>query len=30
VIRTTYLGESPGDVSSLVNPESINEIRARR
>jgi len=30
VIRAAYLGDSPGDVSSLVNPESIEEIRARR
>ena len=30
VIRAAYLGESAGDVSSLVNPESIEEIRARR
>jgi acetyl-CoA synthetase len=30
VIRAAYLGESPGDLSSLVNPESIGEIAARR
>jgi len=30
VIRAAYLGENPGDLSSLVNPESIGEIRARR
>ena len=30
VIRAAYLGENLGDVSSLVNPESIEEIRARR
>jgi acetyl-CoA synthetase len=30
VIRAAYLGESPGDLTSLVNPESIDEIRARR
>ena len=30
VIRAAYLGENPGDLSSLVNPESIDEIRARR
>ena len=30
VIRAAYLGENPGDLSSLVNPESIEEIRARR
>ena len=29
VIRAAYLGEKLGDVSSLVNPESIEEIRAR-
>ena len=30
VIRAAYLGENPGDISSLVNPESIAEIRAKR
>ena len=30
VIRAAYLGENPGDLSSLVNPESIEEIRVRR
>ncbi len=30
VIRAAYLGEDPGDLSSLVNPESIEQIRARR
>ena len=30
VIRAAYLGENPGDLSSLVNPESIDEIRAQR
>jgi acetyl-CoA synthetase len=30
VIRAAYLGENPGDLSSLVNPESIDEICARR
>jgi acetyl-CoA synthetase len=30
VIRAAVLGEDPGDVSSLVNPESIGEIGARR
>ncbi len=29
VIRAAYLGEDPGDLSSLVNPESVAEIRAR-
>lgn len=27
VIRAAYLGEDPGDTSSLVNPESVEEIR---
>ncbi len=30
VIRAAYLGEDPGDLSSLVNPESVDEIRTRR
>ena len=30
VIRAAYLGEDPGDLSSLVNPEAVEEIRARR
>jgi len=30
VIRAAYLGENPGDLSSLVNPESVDELRARR
>ena len=30
VIRAAYLGEDPGDLSSLVNPESVEEIRSRR
>ena len=30
VIRAAYLGENAGDLTSLVNPESIDEIRARR
>jgi acetyl-CoA synthetase len=30
VIRAAWLGESPGDLSSLVNPESLEEIRAAR
>ena len=29
VIRAAYLGEDPGDLSSLVNPESVDELRAR-
>jgi acetyl-CoA synthetase len=28
VIRAAYLGEPPGDVSSLENPQAIEEIRA--
>ena len=27
VIRAAYLGESPGDLSALVNPEIVDEIR---
>ncbi len=27
IIRAAYLGEDPGDTSSLVNPEAIEEIR---
>ena len=27
VIRAAYLGESPGDLSALVNPEAVEEIR---
>ncbi len=27
VIRAAYLGEDPGDLSSLVNPEAVTEIR---
>jgi acetyl-CoA synthetase len=30
VIRAAYLGEDPGDLSSLVNPESVDELRAKR
>lgn len=30
VIRAAYLGENPGDLSALVNPETIAEIAARR
>jgi len=30
VIRAAYLGEDPGDLSSLVNPESVEEIRTKR
>jgi acetyl-CoA synthetase len=27
VIRSAYLGEEPGDLSALVNPEAVEEIR---
>lgn len=27
IIRTAYLGQDPGDVSSLVNPEAVAEIQ---
>jgi acetyl-CoA synthetase len=27
VIRSTYLGEPPGDLSSLENPQAVEEIR---
>ena len=27
VVRSAYLGEDPGDISSLANPESVEEIR---
>ena len=27
VIRAAYLGEDPGDLSALVNPEAIEKIR---
>ncbi|MEE8391692.1 MAG: AMP-binding protein, partial [Anaerolineae bacterium] len=27
VVRTAYLGEPPGDLSALVNPEAVEEIR---
>jgi acetyl-CoA synthetase len=30
VIRSAYLGEAPGDVSSLENPQAVEEIRAAR
>jgi hypothetical protein len=26
VIRSTYLGEAPGDLSSLENPSAVEEI----
>jgi acetyl-CoA synthetase len=28
VIRTAYLGEAPGDLSSLENPEAVADVRA--
>jgi acetyl-CoA synthetase len=30
MIRAAYLGEEPGDTSSLVNPEAVEEIRRAR
>jgi acetyl-CoA synthetase len=30
MIRAAYLGEDPGDTSSLVNPEAVDEIRRAR
>jgi acetyl-CoA synthetase len=30
VIRSTYLGEDPGDISSLENPQAVDEIRLAR
>jgi acetyl-CoA synthetase len=27
IIRAAYLGLDPGDTSSLVNPEAVEEIR---
>jgi acetyl-CoA synthetase len=30
VIRSAYLGDDPGDVSSLVNPEAVQEISQRQ
>lgn len=29
VIRAAYLGDDPGDLSSLVNPEAIQGLRTR-
>ena len=28
VIRTAYLGEAPGDLSSLENPQAVDDVRA--
>jgi acetyl-CoA synthetase len=30
MIRSAYLGQDPGDTSSLVNPEAVEEIRRAR
>ena len=30
VVRATYLDQDPGDLSSMVNPESLEAIRAAR
>jgi len=30
MIRSAYLGEDPGDTSSLLNPEAVEEIRKAR
>ena len=30
VIRAAYLGEAPGDLSSLENPLAVEDIRAAR
>lgn len=30
VVRAVWLGEEPGDLSTLVNPESVHAIRAAR
>jgi acetyl-CoA synthetase len=30
MIRAAYLGEDPGDTSSLVNPEAVQQIRSAR
>jgi len=27
VIRSAYLGEAPGDLSSLENPQAVEEIK---
>jgi acetyl-CoA synthetase len=29
VIRAAYLGEDAGDLSALVNPEAVAELRAQ-
>ena len=30
VIRAAYLGDAPGDISSLENPQAVDDIRAKR
>ncbi len=30
VVRTAYLGQDPGDLSALVNPEVVEEIRSKK
>ncbi|MCZ7670149.1 MAG: AMP-binding protein [Chloroflexi bacterium] len=30
IIRSAYLGEDPGDTSSLVNPEAVAEVQSRQ
>lgn len=30
VVRAVYLGQDPGDLSSLVNPEAVEELRRQR
>lgn len=30
VVRAAWLGEDPGDLSTLVNPESVQAIREAR
>jgi acetyl-CoA synthetase len=29
VVRAVYKGDSPGDLSSLVNPESVAELQGK-
>jgi acetyl-CoA synthetase len=29
VVRAVYRGDSPGDLSSLVNPETVAELRGK-
>ena len=30
IIRSAYLGQEPGDISSLMNPEAVEQIRSAR